>query len=367
VYCRCSADGSTTAPWPLEGRPDRDRRERLCVECVGWVVGARTPAADKFRAFRPTPGSRSLPSAIAKAWTSSSVTTAGRPKRASAEGRSRRPLVARSGSVRSGHGPLSVRNRSRRKGTNPRCAFRRDRLNDPTSACRVLGRGSRERRRTRERWPATYRLASAQVRSCLRCGARWPGRTVVTPPRTDGVASPDRPWLPAFAIDDVGFGEDLARDLLVVARRVLGTRSRARSTRRLRSPRDAPALPAQRGEHVGERVGRRTPRAHPEARERRVIGHRIGGDHPTRDVVLAARLASPRVALPDRVRVEQRRQDHRRIRHRGGAFKRRHPGVLYLSVHRMIRTVRRSCSPPSLIFTSPRAVRYLPVPPLIEK
>ena len=36
---------------------------------------------DEFRAFRPTPGSRSLPSAIAKARTSSSVTTAGRPKR----------------------------------------------------------------------------------------------------------------------------------------------------------------------------------------------------------------------------------------------------------------------------------------------
>src|SRR5829696_6522955 len=52
------------------------------VEDVSARVPVRgTPAADDVRVRRPTIGSRSLPAAIAVAQTSSSVMTAGRPKR----------------------------------------------------------------------------------------------------------------------------------------------------------------------------------------------------------------------------------------------------------------------------------------------
>jgi hypothetical protein len=50
-----------------------------------------------------------------------------------------------------------------------------------------------------------------------------------------------------------------------------------------------------------------------EARDRRVIGRLVGGDHAKRDVLTATPLDPPRRALPDRVRVHEQRHHHRRI------------------------------------------------------
>jgi hypothetical protein len=54
----------------------------------------------------------------------------------------------------------------------------------------------------------------------------------------------------------------------------------------------------------------------PEAGERRVIGRLVGRDHPERHVLATAALDRPRRALADRVRVEQQRDHHRRIKRR---------------------------------------------------
>jgi hypothetical protein len=48
-------------------------------------------------------------------------------------------------------------------------------------------------------------------------------------------------------------------------------------------------------------------------RDRGVIGHLVGGDHPKRDVLNARPLDAPRRALPTRIRVQQQRDHHRRI------------------------------------------------------
>jgi hypothetical protein len=56
----------------------------LRLDALVSTQAARTPALDELRARPLTIGSRSLPSAIAEARTSSSVTTAGRPERACA-------------------------------------------------------------------------------------------------------------------------------------------------------------------------------------------------------------------------------------------------------------------------------------------
>jgi hypothetical protein len=50
-----------------------------------------------------------------------------------------------------------------------------------------------------------------------------------------------------------------------------------------------------------------------EARDRGVIGRLVGGDHPKRDVVMAATLDRPRRAHPDRIGVDEQRHHHRRI------------------------------------------------------
>ena len=96
-----------------------------------------------------------------------------------------------------------------------------------------------------------------------------------------------------------------ARDLLVVARRRDASRWRAifvpstATTPTLTSP----AARAQR-QHLAEQLGDRRLVTHAEARDRRVIGRLVGGDHAERDVLATAPLDRPRRPLPDRVGVD---------------------------------------------------------------
>ena len=75
---------------PHHTRPPRTRRSVLVSQA------RETLTADEFGARRPTIGSRSLPAVIARKRTSSSVTTAGRPLRASLAQMSSRPLAGES-------------------------------------------------------------------------------------------------------------------------------------------------------------------------------------------------------------------------------------------------------------------------------
>ena len=116
-----------------------------------------------------------------------------------------------------------------------------------------------------------------------------------------------------LGVDGGGVFEDLARDLLVAARRALrrvGVHLRAVDGDHPDA--DQPGLGAQR-EHLAEQPGQRALVALAEPRDRRVIRRLVGADHPRRDVLDAAPLDPPRRALADRVAVEQQRDHHRRI------------------------------------------------------
>ena len=127
------------------------------------------------------------------------------------------------------------------------------------------------------------------------------------------IAAPLAVALVLCAIDGVSLGQDLSRDLLVVTRGVLGRVGvHLRAIDRDHPDLDQPGLRAQR-QHRPEQARERALVPDPEARDRRVIGHPVRGDHPKRDVVLAVALDPPRRALPDRVRVQQQRHHHRRL------------------------------------------------------
>ena len=69
-------------------------------------------------------------------------------------------------------------------------------------------------------------------------------------------------------------------------------------------------------------------------RDRGVIGRLVGADHPERDVLATAPLDPPRRALPDRIRVDEQRDHHRRIMRRPamtvGAIARIERGQIHL-------------------------------------
>ena len=114
-------------------------------------------------------------------------------------------------------------------------------------------------------------------------------------------------------VDARGVLQDLARDLLVAARGVMGRRGGdLRAVDRDDADPDQPAARAQR-QDLAEQIGDRRLVAHPEARDRRVIWRVVGGDHAECDVVVAAPLDCPRRAHPDRVGVDEQRDHHRRI------------------------------------------------------
>ena len=78
---------------------------------------------------------------------------------------------------------------------------------------------------------------------------------------------------------------------------------------------DHPRVRAQ-PQHLPEQRAQRPLVTDPEARDRRVIGRLVSGDHPERDVLAATPLDPPRRALADRVRVHDQRHHHRRIMRR---------------------------------------------------
>jgi len=75
---------------------------------------------------------------------------------------------------------------------------------------------------------------------------------------------------------------------------------------------DHPGLSAQ-SEHAAEELRDRVLVALAKARDRRVIGHLIGRDHPNRDILHTGPLDAARRALPARIRVHQQRDHHRGI------------------------------------------------------
>jgi hypothetical protein len=88
-----------------------------------------------------------------------------------------------------------------------------------------------------------------------------------------------------------------------------------------------PSLRAQL-QHVAEQLTQRPLMALAKPRDRRVIRRLIGGDHPHRDVFMAATLDPPRRSLAERVGVEQQRHHHRRI------VRRPTPAVLAIAGHK---------------------------------
>ena len=117
-------------------------------------------------------------------------------------------------------------------------------------------------------------------------------------------------------VDARGVLEDLPCDLLIAARRVMGRRRRElRAIDRDNANLDQAAARAQR-QHLAEQAGDRRLVTDPEARDRRVIGRLVGGDHAKRDVLVAAALDRARRAHPDRVGVDEQRDHHRRIMRR---------------------------------------------------
>jgi hypothetical protein len=89
------------------------------------------------------------------------------------------------------------------------------------------------------------------------------------------IAAPLAVTLVLGAIDGVGLGQDLRRDLLVAARRVAGRVGvHLRPVDRDHPDPDLPGLRAQR-QHLPEQLRQRALMADPEARDRGVIGHRL--------------------------------------------------------------------------------------------
>ena len=116
-----------------------------------------------------------------------------------------------------------------------------------------------------------------------------------------------------LGIDRVGLGEDLARDLLVIARRL--RRGVGRDLGPIDGDHPDPDQPGVRAErqHLAEQLGQRALVTLAKPRDRGVIGRLIGADHARGDVLDTAPLQPPRRTLPDRVAVKQQRDHHRRI------------------------------------------------------
>src|SRR5215211_4321816 len=116
--------------------------------------------------------------------------------------------------------------------------------------------------------------------------------------------------------DAGGLLENLARELLVVEVCVMrGVGVQLGAVDRDQPDLDKPGLLAQR-EHLGKKLGKRFLVADAKARDRRVIGRLLSSDHAVGDVLHAAALDAARGALTPRVRVEQKRQHHLRLKRR---------------------------------------------------
>jgi hypothetical protein len=138
-----------------------------------------------------------------------------------------------------------------------------------------------------------------------------------------------------FDVDSGGFGKHVAGYLIVITGCLLrGVGVQLGAIDRDHRNVDQASVRAQL-EHLAEHTRERVLVTLAKPRERRVVGHLVGGDHPARDVVLAGPLDRSRGPGPARVGVEQHRHHHRRIKRRAtvpigaiGAIERRqiHPG-----------------------------------------
>ena len=127
------------------------------------------------------------------------------------------------------------------------------------------------------------------------------------------VAAPPAEALVLRGVDSRRVLENLGRDLLVVARRVMRRVCvHLRAINGEHADIDQPRLRAER-EHLAKQPGERRLVALTEARDGRVIRRLVHADHARRDVLHAAPLDPPRRPLPDRIGVEQQRHHHRRI------------------------------------------------------
>src|SRR5215207_9366285 len=107
--------------------------------------------------------------------------------------------------------------------------------------------------------------------------------------------------------------QDLLRDLLIAARRVMRRRrGDLRAVHRDDADLDQAAARAER-QHLAEQLRDRRLMANPEPRDRRVIRRVVRRDHAEGDVVAAAPLDRPRGPDTDRVGVDEQRHHHRRI------------------------------------------------------
>jgi hypothetical protein len=118
-------------------------------------------------------------------------------------------------------------------------------------------------------------------------------------------------------VDLAGLLDDLGRDLLVAADRLVGRRGgELAAIDRDHPHRDQPGVGAQ-AEHLAEELSQRGLVADPETRDRGVIRHLVRRDHTERDVLTAAPLDRARGALADRVGINQQRHHHLRVMRRG--------------------------------------------------
>jgi hypothetical protein len=115
------------------------------------------------------------------------------------------------------------------------------------------------------------------------------------------------------SIDPGRLREDLLRDLLIAARRVMRRRRRDLGAIDGDDPDLHKPRPGAQSEHASEQLGDRLLVAGPEASNRRVVGNLVGRDHPEGDIVATAPLDPTRRTHPDRIRVDEQRDHHLRI------------------------------------------------------
>jgi hypothetical protein len=114
-------------------------------------------------------------------------------------------------------------------------------------------------------------------------------------------------------VDRLGLLDDLARDPLVVQRRVAAGVSRdLRAVDRDEPDPRQPGLRAE-PEHRAEQAGQRLLVTLEETGDRRVIRLLLGGDHPVGDVLFTGTLDRARRPHPTRIGVKKQRDHHRRL------------------------------------------------------
>jgi hypothetical protein len=130
------------------------------------------------------------------------------------------------------------------------------------------------------------------------------------------IAAPITQALVLLGVDRIGVGQHLARELLVIARRALRrVRMNLRAVDGEHRRVDQTGVRTQ-GEDVTEEVGEGVLMTLAESRDGRVVGNLVRGEDAEGDVFLARALDRTRRPDPTRVRIEQQRDHHRRLKRR---------------------------------------------------